>query len=355
MKKFIRLWIVMTLVAAFLATGVSAIMVDETKGIQYFLFGSFDSMEEAASKENPHNQMKLAFETIDGGGGMEMSFDGSSGAYGPYFSFDEVELGEYRYAKMRYYYKSVEGAPESSMTLQYYFQGGRCSYKFTMEKDKWTDVVISFKKGAEGFSGKEWAADATAKQFRLQLGLSTNSSEPIYVSYIAFFKTQEEAETFHGFINVAEYNSYVYGYEALIKDRYQNTEAVKEFIDTHSVDQYLYADQQAEVDALTAQLRELYNAMEWKTGPMPEQYKPASHTLTVLDVKTYDGSNPGEIPTAGTNSPSETEPAAEEETPPSTEPSEDSGNGIGGIVVGVLAGVIVAVVGIVIAQKKKKA
>lgn len=108
---------------------------------------------------------------------------------------DRFSADEYQFIKIKYFantlakstviYFATEAEPEFSGTRAVSFDAGR--------NRVWRDKVIDLKK----MSGT-WKGKISALRFDVNTGYSKGADEYVFVEYIAFFKTEEEANAFGG-------------------------------------------------------------------------------------------------------------------------------------------------------------
>ncbi|MCQ2430777.1 MAG: hypothetical protein MJ192_10665 [Clostridia bacterium] len=312
MKKLLTflLLVCVTVSSAVICVSAGA-AVDKEHGIGYYLWLDASDANNCKSGGEPLNQTTLDFAEIDGEAGVKMTYAPNGAGFDPYYSLVHLDLGKYRYCVMRYYFECpTDRSAGGNIFVRYDANGGGQIWKnVTYENNCWTTVFIDFTQGTK------WP-DENPQISWFRIGHKSQEGEALYVRFIAFFETMEEAEAFEGLADFGSYNDTVAMAKSLKADEYTNFDLVEKAL-AEDVSGCFFSDEQYLIDNAEKNILNAIGQLKRLPEPHGEYRAPSAEVLELLTEA------PTEAPTAPPTEPDVTAPE---------EPDTQPAGGCGGLI-----------------------
>lgn len=241
----------------------AAASVDDEHEVAYFMWLSASDPGACASGGEPQNQTTLDFGDIDGESGVKLTYAPNGAVFDPYYSLVKLNLKHYKYCVMRYYFETTTDRDAGgNIFVRFDSNGGGQIYKnITYEKNCWTTVYFDFTDVA-----KQWD-DENAQITWLRIGHKVEEGEALYIRYMAFFDTMEEAEAFTGLADHTSYDNVAAMAKAMKGDEYTNFDLVTNALKV-DVSGCFFASEQEKIDNAEKGILEAIGKLE----KVPEQH-----------------------------------------------------------------------------------
>lgn len=289
MKKLLILALTVAVLASLGAIFCSAVTRDEAREIIYYTWGG---VSDNISGSEPLNWLSLDYGEVAGESGVRLVYAEGAGPYDPYYSMSKIDFNEYKYCSIRSYFDTPAGREgvKSSFLVQFSSNaGGNIIYvPVHNPANQWTTEIVSFK--VEDGVSAEWP-DKGAVVHWFRYNAAVKEGESIYIKWIAFFKTREQAEAFEGFADRSAYEKAVLAAGALRPAEYTNYGILEEALaKAEEVSDLIFVDDQPAIDAAEKAVRDAMDALISVRDTRGDALKPEVTSVvgTELDVMTED-------------------------------------------------------------------